>query len=189
MNSGVVPPSFPLRSAFLALPLENQSKEHFQQLQSALEEYRDFLIFQNPETPHLTLQFWRELMEIEYRPLTEKAAEIAARSAPFILASTGVETFGKPGDEQVLYLALAFSPELATLKKLCPWPNIREFHPHVTLARIRHPQQFHVHRKKIFKRLEDAQFAIPVDRLRLYAQVEGRKQTVLEEYVFGGSMG
>lgn len=176
---------FPLRSAFLALPLENEAKWQFQALQLLLEPYRDFLTFQNPQSPHLTLIFWKELLEIEYQPILDQAAKIAAKSEPFQLIINGADTFGKAGDERVLFLTVEFSPQLATLKKLCPWPQAKEFHPHITVARIKHPQKFSVHKKKIMKMFDGVSFPMTIDRLRLYAEIEGRKQTPLEDCVFG----
>jgi 2'-5' RNA ligase len=95
---------------------------------------------------------------------------------------TGVETFGNHGEDRVLFLTIAFSEELARLKKACPWPEGRPFAPHITLARIDHPQRFNVLKKKVMKALEDITFDIPVDRLRLYAEVNGVKQTALQDF-------
>lgn len=178
---------FPLRSAFLALPLEGDSKRQFQALQDALKPYARILRFQDPKSPHLTLQFWREVMEIEYRPIVKKVEEMAARTSPFTLQVIGTETFQSHGENRVLFLTIAFSPELATLKKLCPWFHEEHgFQPHITLARIAHPQRFARAQKKILKELDGASFPITVDRLRLYGDVDGRKQTVIGEFVFGG---
>jgi 2'-5' RNA ligase len=154
------------------------------------------------ESPHLTLYFWPEVLKIEWEPIRVKAAEIAGRTQPFTLKTTGIETFGpfdrlrasERGKDHVLYLGVAFSPELATIKKLCPWPNPRtptgdaqEFHPHITLARVRHPERFAIVKKKILKQLADAAFDIRVDRLRLYAEVDGVKQALIEEFAFTGA--
>lgn len=182
---------FPLRSAFLAIPLEGDAKARFQALQQPLADHSHALSLQNPDSPHLTLYFWPSVLKIEWEGIRAKAAEIAGRTAPFTLQTTGVETFGDHGRDRVLFLSVAFSPELAMLKKLCPWPNPRTsegdaqaFHPHVTLARVRHPERFSIAKKKILKSLADAEFDIRVDRIRLYADVDGAKQTPLEEFAF-----
>ena len=184
-------PVFPLYSAFLALPLEQKAKWQFQALQEELRPFEDIFSFQNPQSPHLTLYFWQELSPIEYRQIMGQAAAIAARSKPFTLAVTGVGTFGKPGAERVLFLTVAFSPELAVLKKLCPWPNppqAREFSPHITIARILHPQKFAVHRKKIMKACEGIAFSMEATMLRFYAEQHGVKQVPLEDFSFGAEL-
>ena len=174
--------SFPLRSTFLALPLEGKPKWLFQALQEELRPFDDILSLQNPQTSHLTLQFWKEVMEIEYGQISGQAQKIAAASSPFSLRVTGVDMFGSHGEDRVIFLSVAFSDELARLKKSCPWPSDGKFSPHITLARIRHPQKFAVQKKKILKALGEVDFEIPVELLRLYAEVDGRKQTPLEDF-------
>jgi 2'-5' RNA ligase len=178
--------SFPLQSAFLALPLEGQPKWQFQAIVEELKPYRDILRFQNPQSPHLTLYFWKELLKIEYDQIIPQAEKIAAKTSPFQLHVNGSDTFGKPGEERVLFLTVAFSPELATLKKLCPWPNPPDqpFHAHITIARINHPQKFTVHKKKIMKVLEGIEFDVPVSLMRFYAEINDVKQTPLHDFSF-----
>lgn len=177
---------FPLRSAFLAIPLDEPAAARFRELQAALRPWERDLRFQNPASPHLTLYFWPEVYQIEYAPIVEAAKGIAANAEPFSLRLNGVDTFGDTSGDKVLYLTVEFSPPLADLKKRCPWPNPpgKPFHPHVTLARIGHPQRFGVEKKKILKALGDVGIALTVDRLRLYAEINGRKQTPLEEFPF-----
>lgn len=176
---------FPLRSVFLALPLESQPKWLFQALQEELKPYGDILRFQNPQSPHLTLMFWQSAGQLEYQGITAQAAKIASLHRPFTMHVTGAETFGNRGEDSVLFLTIAFSEELARVKKSCPWSDGRPFAPHITLARIDHPQRFNVVKKKVMKILEGTAFDVPVDRLRLYAEVNGAKQTPLEDYPFG----
>ncbi len=182
----MIPLSFPLRSTFLGLPLEEAAKERYRKLQEALRDFADILRFQDPDQPHLTLQFWKEVMEIEYHQIIEQAGKIAAKAATFTVRTTEPHTFGHRGQDHVLFIDIAFSEELARLKKACPWPEGRPFHPHLTIARIRHPQKFAVRKKDILKLLKDAVFDIPVDRLRLYAEVDGKQQTPLRDFIFGG---
>ena len=176
--------TFPLRSVFIALPLEDKAKWQYQAWQEELRPYEDILRFQNAQSPHLTLQYWETVMEIEYNQILEQAAKVAGAAAPLTMEITGADTFGKRGEDRILFLNIAFSEELARLKKSCPWISDKEFSPHMTLARIRHPQKFAVQKKKILKLLKDCQFEIPSDRLRLYAEIEGRKQTPLQDFVF-----
>jgi len=179
--------SFPLHATFVALPLEQKAKWQFQAMQEELKEYEDILRFQNPSTPHITLQYWKEVMEIEFHQIQTQMKKIVGAATPFVLHATEVGTFGDHGNDRVLFLEIGFSEELARLKKSCPWPSGQPFHPHITLARIRHPQKFAVHKKNIMKALRDCSFDIPVDRLRLYANIDGASQTPLEDVSFSHS--
>ncbi len=177
---------FPLRATFLALPLENEAKWRFQALQEALKPFEEVLRFQNPQSPHLTLNYWKEVMEIEYKPIIQQAEKIVSKTKPFALHALQADTFSHRGEDHVLFLTVAFSEELARLKKACPWPEGREFTPHITIAHISHPQRFATKKKQVMKALRDCMFDIPVDRLRLYAEIDGRKQTPLQDFAFSG---
>ncbi|PIR52606.1 hypothetical protein COU76_05530 [Candidatus Peregrinibacteria bacterium CG10_big_fil_rev_8_21_14_0_10_49_10] len=176
---------FPLQSVFLALPLEQEAKQTFQNLQHSLLPFAPFLRFQNPATPHLTLYFWKEVMAIEYRDIERAARKIATNTASFSLQCTGVSTFRARGKANVLFMEVAFSEELARMKKQCPWPNLQPFAPHITVARITHPDRFAVERKKVEKALYGCSFPIMFNSLRLYAEVDGVKQSPIGKFVFG----
>ena len=176
--------NFPLRSAFLALPLDGRAKQEFQRLQKLLISFERILRYQSPDNPHLTLIYWPEVMEIEYHQIIAQAEKIAAKTQPFMVDVTDAETFGNRGEDRVLHLGVSFSDELAQLKKMCPWPQSKPFTPHITLARIRHPQRFCVEKKKIMKLLDHCNFPITFDRLRLYAEVEGKKQSPIRDFLF-----
>ncbi|MDD4319897.1 MAG: 2'-5' RNA ligase family protein [Candidatus Peribacteraceae bacterium] len=173
---------FPLHSVFLALPLEGQAKWQFQAYQEALKPFADILAFQNPASPHLTLQFWPSVMEIEYPSIMEQAKKAAEAHVPFDVLIRGAGTFGSRGEDKVLFFTVPFSEPLARLRKSCPWPLDKPFSPHVTIARIRHPQRFNVVKKKVMKELATASFTTHVDTLRLYAEVNGNKQTPIQDF-------
>lgn len=173
-----------MRSVFLALPLEGDARLAFQALQECLRPWAGILRFQNGQTPHVTLQFWKEAGELELAGIRAQAAKIASAARPFELRTTGADTFGAKGGDRVLFLSVEFSPPLASLKKQCPWDTRLPFHPHVTLARIAHPQRFAVVKKQVMKALGAPIVAMHVDRLRLYAEVGGAAQTPLQDFAF-----
>jgi 2'-5' RNA ligase len=180
---------FPLHSAFVAIPLVGESKEQLLTYREALKPFEEFLRLQKPETPHLTLMFWRSMMEIEYHQVLSECENVARLSEAFELPVRGVDTFGAQGIDRVLFAKPVFSPELATLKKRCPWANPpnESFNPHITLARVSHPQKFRVHKKKVMKALDSLNFTLRVDRVALYASINGVNQTPVKEFLFEAS--
>jgi 2'-5' RNA ligase len=176
--------SFPLLRVFVALPIEGESKRQFQALQGALQPFEQSLRFANTESPHFTLTFWPQVMEIEWKPLLAQITKIAAATKPFTIKTTEPGTFGSHGEDRVLFLDIAFSEELARLKKSCPWPEGRPFAPHLTLARVSHPQRFNTQKKEVMKILKGVTCDIPFDRLRLYAEINGVKQTPIQDFPF-----
>lgn len=177
--------SFPLCHAFLALPLKGESKDAFRDIQSRLQEYEEIFRFQNSETAHLTLHFFGTLMQIEYAEILRKAEMISARMKQFTLQVTGTGVFEGRDPSRVLFLTIDRSEDLSKLKKLCPWPNKTPFFPHITLARMKNPMSFVVHRKKIMKLLKDVSFSIPVTCLRLYAEIDGEQQIPIQDFSLG----
>lgn len=178
------PSPFPLHSAFLALPLEGEAKERFQDVQKKLLTHEKLFRFQQDDRPHLTLFFWPSLMEIEYQGITRQLTKITEHTSPFSMHVTGAGTFDGEKNPKVLFLTLERSVELSSLKKRCPWPNDRPFSPHITLARMKNPQAFLVHRKEIMKALKGVSFDISCSKLRLYAEIDGVKQTALQDFPF-----
>jgi 2'-5' RNA ligase len=188
---------FPIKRAFIAIPLEGEALKVFRDLQGVLVPYEENFRFQSSETPHLTLQYWDELMDIEYYQVIKQAQKIVLNRASFMLHVNGVDAF----DDRVLFFTVAFSEELARLKKACPWPSALRlqrraaalrfeneskiyFHPHITLAHIKNPNTFVVHKKKIMKLFKNVSFDIPVYRLRLYAEIDGVRQAKLRNFEF-----
>ncbi|MDD5055148.1 MAG: RNA 2',3'-cyclic phosphodiesterase [Candidatus Peribacteraceae bacterium] len=176
--------SFPLRSAFLALPLTGEAKRRFAAIVENLALIGDSVRFQHVTSPHLTLQFWPELAQTELEDVLDQSQKIAAASKLFEIAVTGAGTFGSHGHDKVLFLSVHPSPELEAVKKRCPWPSDRPFAPHITLARIKHPDRFAVQKERALKLLQDVRFTVRFDRLRLYGEVERVKQTALEDFLF-----
>ncbi len=180
----LLPLSFPLRSAFLALPLEGEAVLRFQEVQKKLVPFEKLFRFQQPDRPHLTLFYWQSLMEIEYEGMVKQLQKIAQKTRPFTLDVTEAGTFSGEKLPRVLFLGVTRSAELSDLKKRCPWPNLKPFTPHITLSRMKNPQAFLVHRKDIMKALKNIFFMVPCDRLRFYADIDGVKQTPIQDFVF-----
>ena len=88
------------------------------------------------------------------------------------------------GLDRVLHLTVDRSDSLAQLKKLCPWPNTKPFSPHITLARMKNPNAFRVKKKKIMKLFKDIAFEVPCDHIRLYAEIDGVRQTPVKDFQF-----
>ena len=175
---------FPLRSAFLALPLTGEAKRQFSDIVESLELLQDSVRFQHINSPHLTLQFWPELTEDDYEDVLRQAGTIAAGSKPFEITVIGAGTFSFHGDDKILFLSIQPSSELEVVRKLCPWLSDRPFAPHITLARVKHSDRFAQQKSEAMKVLQDVRFLVRFDRLRLYGEVERVKQTPIQDFEF-----
>lgn len=98
---------------------------------------------------HLTLVFLGARPAEQVAAIEAALGEVAARHAPFELMARGAGTFGSSARPRVLWVGLEGAVDaLASLQReveaaLIPFghtPEERPFHPHLTLARARHPR-------------------------------------------------
>jgi 2'-5' RNA ligase len=134
--------------AFLAVPADPAWVESALRLSRRLQEFLPRASWTRPGTWHLTLKFLGEVSE-------EAAASFAGRIEPEILRRPGLElppavpvVFSSRGRPRVLAIGFEPSPALDALAELARAadevaaavgvpPEGRDFHPHVTLARLR----------------------------------------------------
>jgi 2'-5' RNA ligase len=101
-----------------------------------------------PESWHLTLRFFADVAPEAAERFAEEAFLAASRSPGGSLSPGGSVVFPPRGRPRVLGLGFAGSPDLAVLEALAREAELaarragaeaeeREYHPHVTLARIR----------------------------------------------------
>ncbi len=97
------------------------------------------------EALHVTLRFFGDVREDIARDLD--AELVGVRGQAFDLELSGVGAFGEGPDISVLWAGIAESEPLRRLAKTCEraarrvglTPETRRFHPHLTLAYLRHP--------------------------------------------------
>jgi 2'-5' RNA ligase len=104
------------------------------------------LRWEQRERYHLTVQFLGPLARLA--PVSDALAAAAGERAPFTFRLGGAGAFPKPGRARVVWMGAATGgPELGALATavgaaLAPIgyePDRRELHPHLTLARLKAP--------------------------------------------------
>jgi 2'-5' RNA ligase len=98
-----------------------------------------------PENFHLTLFFLGPVASARVPEISASAAKVAAESAPLTLDVRGLGAFPEDRSARVLWAGLQNSRELrglrdrvaAAMAALGFPPDPREFHPHLTIARLR----------------------------------------------------
>jgi 2'-5' RNA ligase len=102
------------------------------------------LAWTSPEQLHLTLRFLGDIEETRIADLTTALARV--RVEPFVLPLEGLGTFPPRGSAQVLWVGVGHGhPRLFQLRQqiddsllaLGLPVDLRVFHPHVTLARVK----------------------------------------------------
>lgn len=103
-----------------------------------------------PAHLHLTLRFLGETPDVQVPPLLARLGRVVA--SPFALDLKGVGVFPHPARPQVLWAGLLPSEPLAALAMQVEAaveaagyaPERKPFHPHITLARLNHPERARV---------------------------------------------
>uniref|UniRef100_A0A831Z2N4 RNA 2',3'-cyclic phosphodiesterase n=1 Tax=candidate division WWE3 bacterium TaxID=2053526 RepID=A0A831Z2N4_UNCKA len=176
-----------MRRLFLAVPLPRQIKKR---LALEVEELRKLLPdwtikWVDPENLHITLVFFGWVKEEQIETLQAEIRTAVPESLPFDIATGKLSRKGRPlwleiesGRNELQALAETLSKKLTLKGSL---KEEREFHPHLTLGRIKKRG-----RKNLPK--TDQSFGWRADRLVLYESKFVRKQRIYEE-VFSFPLG
>lgn len=133
----------------IELPAETRQtiKQHIDRLRAACPEVR--ASWTREENLHLTLKFLGDVAVNQVDTLSQALMRAAARTTKFELAIQGCGTFPPRGKPNVLWIGISPETEPACLQLYqaiedeCAKAGFkrdeRTFHPHLTIARLRHP--------------------------------------------------
>jgi 2'-5' RNA ligase len=120
--------------------------EHISLLRAKLPDVR--AAWERADKLHLTLKFFGDVEQARIEALSHATARAAHSIAPFNIVINGAGAFPPHGNPRVLWLGLNdstgnLSRLHQTLENECTAEGFkreqRPFHPHITLARLRHP--------------------------------------------------
>lgn len=134
--------------AFVAIPLDSELKGAVQKLQNDLQiRLRSPNVrWTKPDQLHLTLKFLGDVPSDEIPAISEGLLKSCCRTSPLRLSIGGVGCFPSPTRPRIIWLGIA--GDLAPLEALQkaiddqtkshgPHVEEREFHPHLTIGRIK----------------------------------------------------
>ena len=187
--------------AFLAVPSVPAWVESARQLSSRLRDSLPRASWTPAESWHLTLKFFGEISREQTGHFGEAVAAAAASTAAGEVQASGAVVFPPRGPARVLGVGFEPSEALARIRRLAQeaeWQarrlglpeERREFHPHVTLARLRGP--WPPEAVEVFRR-EVAQWKFPawhVEHCTLFESrltPAGAVHTKLAEWHFDGA--
>lgn len=123
---------------FLGIPLVDATAASLTRLTTRLRSKSGNLRWSEPESWHITLQFLGNTAPEQYDCLIARLAQLRSPPVPIRLAELGI--FDRAG---IFYAEVDLTPPLVTLQQrvvaattVCGFePEVRPFHPHITLAR------------------------------------------------------
>jgi 2'-5' RNA ligase len=152
------------------------------------------------EKLHITLKFLGEIASNQIEALSDAASRAAQSTRPFIVALEGAGAFPPRGVPRILWLGINDSsgmlPELQShLEEECERAGfareVRPFHPHLTIARIRTPratrQLARLHQELGFEAIEFSVTELVVMRSEL--AVGGSRYTEISRHNFKADVG
>jgi RNA 2',3'-cyclic 3'-phosphodiesterase len=135
--------------SFVAVLLPEAVRARVAEAAAELRERAESVAWVREENLHVTLRFLGSVDETTLGRVREALAEAAARLAPFRLALGGFGAFPSARAPRVLWVRLTAGAEplvelharleVALARRGVP-PEGREFHPHVTIGRVREPR-------------------------------------------------
>ncbi|MCD4740507.1 RNA 2',3'-cyclic phosphodiesterase [archaeon] len=159
---------------FIGVPLNKKTRQELTKIQQHFCESNTKMKLVEPENLHVTLHFLGEIKNTE--PIKKKLAQIKQKS--FELQVNGLGAFPNKNHARVLWARINKGKE--TLKSLHDEITHGEYHPHITLARIRTKPDETL--KKLLE--QQLQLSMPVNKIVLYQSTltpDGPKYSKVQE--------
>lgn len=130
---------------FIAIDLSPEIKAALSSIVKALRQTKAEVKWVGENSFHLTLKFLGEIAESDIGPIVSAIEIEAAQSEPFYLECRSTGYFPEKGPPRVIWAGVVPSPELKdlqrrleeALEKLGFSRESREYHPHLTLGRVK----------------------------------------------------
>ena len=183
---------------FIAIPLSSQSHKELAQIQLNLKETDSDVKWVKSENIHLTLKFLGDIEETKIATISQKLQEVVKIHNYFEILVGKLGTFPNLLNPRVIWIGINKNEDkINNLQKnteeaLTPLgleKEMRAFHPHLTLGRVRSKKNIKQLTEKI-KTLQLPQFQpITVNKIVLFQSIlkpSGAEYTVLEEFKLSG---
>jgi 2'-5' RNA ligase len=179
---------------FIAIDLDGGLKDKLEALVGEFSRLADNVRWVRPAGMHLTLKFMGETPDHKASAMAEALRALSGRHKSFPMRLRGLGFF-PPGRSQprVIWVGIESGPELGLLQreieaaaeKLGYEREKREFHPHLTLGRVKFPGRMDRVLGEIEKRRDEDFGEMSTARLTFFRSVlkpEGAEYSVLEEF-------
>ncbi|CAG0931673.1 RNA 2',3'-cyclic phosphodiesterase [Planctomycetaceae bacterium] len=183
---------------FVAIKLPGEVKELLRSIQSGLDRGFRGVSWVKAESIHLTLKFLGEIDEAKAREVSEALEKASSASGPFTLEVQGVGCFPNSRSPRVLWAGIKESAPLASLQKRVDGllmeagfeAEDRPFTPHLTLCRIKSPEDGRTLGKLLAGLKPEAKASFTVSSFAFMKSVlkpSGAEYTPIREFALTGA--
>lgn len=179
---------------FIAIDLDSQLKKNLAALIDELRPNGKNVRWVSAEAMHLTMKFLGEIADRDVARTASTLENIVKNHKPFLLKLLGTGWF-PPGrkDPRVLWVGVQGDPSLKVLQedtesameRLGFAREKREFHPHLTLGRVKFPSRFEPLLLELEKRQNAAYGEMQVRKITFFKSTlkpSGAEYSVLSEF-------
>lgn len=162
---------------FIAIELNKETHSELSLLQAALKKSDADVKWAEPELIHLTLKFLGYIGDAKVKEVQKILSEVIKNLKPFVLSLKGIGAFPKLDYPRVIWVGVDEGKDEASqlardledkLEKIGILKEDREFHPHITLGRVKSPKN----KDRLKSIIETTKFEpsskIAVDHLTLF---------------------
>ena len=185
--------------SFVAIEISDGVREALKALQQDLKKAGARVGWVAPENIHLTLVFLGDVFRSQIEPLAKSLDEVAARTASFSYDVAGSGFFGSPRAPRVLWAGVKEQGNAVTglqarveaaVRGLGMKTEERDFHPHLTLGRVRTRDRVDELTSRLASATNATYGSVDVHRLLLmqsHLEHQGVRYTVLHESALKGA--
>ena len=184
---------------FLAIPVPDEVKSKKKMLYSTLEQTEGSIYWVKNLHLHLTLKFLGHTPESSIDGVSREVEKVTHQISPFKLTIKGTGCFPIPTRPRTLWLGVGDNlnhltdlvKQIENLLYPLGFPNEeREYHPHITVARIKYPQKYTPNIDPFLKSSYDP-IDFSVDRVQYFSSEltpSGAIYTLLKTFPLGETL-
>lgn len=182
--------------AFVAVDLSSEVKENLNSLLAQLRRLKADVKWVKENSLHLTLKFLGEISEKEAAKVVAILEAISSDYAPFQLSFRSVGQFPEKGSPRVFWVGIEPSPALLYLQERLDIAlekegfarETRDFHPHLTLGRVKSLRGCELVRREL-KKYENCSFgqmeANALTLFQSFLRPEGAEYKIIHQVKLG----
>lgn len=134
---------------FIAIELNKEAHAELASLQAVLKKSDADVKWVDPQIIHLTLKFLGDIDDKKIKDVQKLLSDVAKNSKPFVLSLKELGAFPKLDYPRVIWVGVDEGKDEASrlakeledkLEKIGIPKEDREFHPHITLGRVKSPK-------------------------------------------------